>query len=113
MHEFGIAEGVLQACLATARQHGAGKIEVVRLRIGALAGVVEEALTFAFAALAEDTPAQHARLIVEAVPVTCYCAVCDKEFEAPRFSYRCPVCETPSAEVRRGRELELISIEVS
>lgn len=113
MHEFGIAEGVLKACLATAQQHQAKKIEVVRLRIGALAGVVDEALTFAFDALAEDTPAQGARLLIEPVPVTCYCAACAKEFAAPRFSYRCPVCQTPSAEVRRGRELELISIEVS
>ena len=104
---------MLKACLATAQQHQAQKIEVVRLRIGALAGVVDEALTFAFEALAEDTPARGARLLIEAVPVTCYCETCTKEFEAPRFSYRCPVCETLSREVRRGRELELISIEVS
>lgn len=113
MHEFGIAEGVLKVALDTARQHQAQKIEVVRLRIGALAGVVDEALTFAFAALAEDTPAQGARLVIEAVPVTCYCESCAREFEAPRFSYRCPACQSLSREVRRGRELELISIEVS
>ena len=113
MHEFGIAESVLNSALDTARQHGAAKVELVRLRIGALAGVVEEALTFAFEALAEDTPAQGARLAVEKVPVTCYCEACQKEFEVPRFSYRCPVCQTLSREVRRGRELELISIEVS
>ena len=113
MHEFGIAEGVLKACLATAQQHQARKVEVVRLRIGALSGVVDEALTFAFGALAEDTPAQGARLLIEPVPVTCYCESCANEFVAPRFSYRCPVCDTLSREVRRGRELELISIEVT
>lgn len=113
MHEFGIAEGVLKACLAAAQKNHAQKIEVVRLRVGALSGVVDEALTFAFDALAEDTPAQGARLMIEPVPVTCYCEPCAKEFEAPRFSYRCPVCQTSSSEVRRGRELELISIEVS
>ena len=113
MHEFGIAESVLESALAAARQNGSIRVEVVRLRVGALAGVVEEALTFAFSALAEDTPAQGARLVVEAVPVTCYCEACQKEFEVPRFSYRCPACQTLSREVRRGRELELISIEVS
>ena len=113
MHEFGIAEGVLKAALDAARKNGSTKVEVVRLRVGALAGVVEEALTFAFEALSEDTPAQGAKLLVEAVPVTCYCVPCTSEFAAPRFSYRCPVCQTLSQEVRRGRELELISIEVS
>lgn len=113
MHEFGIAEGVLKVVVETAGKNGANKVEVVRLRIGALAGVVDEALIFAFEALAEDTPAQGARLVIEAVPLTCYCATCSREFEVPRFSYRCPVCQTLSREVRRGRELELISIEVS
>lgn len=113
VHEFGIAEGVLKVALDTAAQHKAERVEVVRLRIGALSGVVDEALTFAFEALAEDTPARGARLVIEAVPVTCYCEACAKEFEAPRFSYRCPACQTLSREVRRGRELELVSIEVS
>ena len=113
MHELGIAESVLNAALEAARKNGAAKVEVVRLRVGALSGVVEEALTFAFESLAEDTPAQGAQLLVEAVPVTCYCVPCAQEFEAPRFSYRCPVCQTLSQEVRRGRELELISIAVT
>ena len=113
MHEFGIAEGILKTALDTAAQHGAGKVEIVRLRIGALAGVVDEALTFAFEALSEDTPASGARLEIEPVPVRCYCATCAREFEPPRFSYRCPACQTLSTQVRSGRELQLVSIEVS
>jgi hydrogenase nickel incorporation protein HypA/HybF len=113
MHEFGIAESILNSALEAAQKNGSAKVELIRIRVGALAGVVEEALTFAFEALSEDTPAQGAKLAVEAVPVTCYCKPCDREFEAPRFSYRCPVCQTLSQEVRRGRELELVSIEVS
>ena len=113
MHEFGIAESVLNAALEAARKNGSAKVELVRLRVGALSGVVEEALTFAFSALAQDTPAQGAQLVVEPIPVTCYCEACSREFEAPRFAYRCPVCQTLSQEVRRGRELELVSIEVS
>lgn len=113
MHEFGIAESLLKTALETAAQHGASKVEQVSLRIGALAGVVDEALTFAFEALADGTPAQGARLLIEAVPVACYCPTCAREFEAPRFSYRCPHCQALSREVRRGRELQLVSIEVS
>lgn len=104
---------MLNTVLDAASKHESDRVEVVRLRVGALSGVVEEALRFAFEALSEDTPAQGSALIVETIPVTCYCVPCSREFEAPRFSYRCPVCETLSKEVRRGRELELVSIEVS
>lgn len=113
MHEFGIAQSVLDTALATATQNGADRVVAVRLRIGALAGVVDEALTFAFDALAEDSAAKGARLDIEAVPVVCYCETCRAEFEAPRFVYRCPACETLSREVRRGRELQIVSVEVA
>lgn len=113
MHEFGIAEGLLGTVLDAAAKNGATRVDQVNLRIGALAGVVDEALTFAFEALAENTPAQGARLSIEAVPVTCYCSACDREFDVPRFVYRCPSCQALSREVRRGRELHLVSVEVS
>ena len=113
MHEFGIAESLLETALATAARAEAAKVEQINLRIGALSGVVEEALTFAFEALSEDTPAQGARLVIEPVPVTCYCEGCLTTFTPPRGSYRCPACQAPSRTVKSGRELQLISIEVS
>ncbi len=113
MHEFGIAESLLNTALETAARAEASKVEQINLRIGLLAGVVEEALTFAFEALSEDTPAQGARLVIEPIPVTCYCESCAASFEPPRGSYRCPTCQAPSRSVKSGRELQLISIEVS
>lgn len=113
MHEFGIAENLLGTVLDAATNNGAARVDQVNLRIGALAGVVEQALTFAFEALAADTPAQGARLRIEVVPVTCYCSACAREFEATRFVYRCPTCQALSRDVRQGRELQLVSVEVS
>ena len=113
MHEFGIAENLLHTALQTAQSNHAARVVQIHLRIGALAGVVDEALRFAFDALAEGTPAQGARLVIEAVPVTCYCTACRRSFEPPRFSYRCPACHALSREIRSGRELQLISIEVT
>lgn len=113
MHEFGIAEALLNTALETARRAEASKVEQVNLRIGALAGVVDEALVFAFDALAEDTPAHGARLVIEPIAVTCYCEPCATAFEPPRGTYRCPTCQTLSRSIKTGRELQLISIEVS
>lgn len=113
MHEFGIADGLLKVAIETAECANAARVEQVNLRIGALAGVVDEALTFAFDALSEDTVAQGARLVIEPVPVTCYCENCAADFEPPRFSYRCPTCQALSRSIKTGRELQLVSIEVA
>lgn len=102
---------MLDAVLDQARRHKVASVMAVRIRIGALAGVVEEALAFAWEALAADTPAAASRLDVEHVAIACYCARCEREFETEAFSYRCPSCHELSADLRRGRELQLVSIE--
>jgi hydrogenase nickel incorporation protein HypA/HybF len=113
MHEFGLAESTLNIAMERARAQGAEHIHAISLRIGALAGVVEEAFTFAFECLADGTIAQGAKLSIEHVPISCYCSACAREFETRSFSYRCPDCGQPSADVRRGREMDLVSMEVS
>ena len=112
MHEFSLMEGVFAAVCAKAQSAGAGRVLVVRLRIGALTGVVNEALEFAFEALRDGTVAQDARLKIEAVPAACWCARCDREFEPPQFTYACPACGEVSRELRRGREVEVVDMEV-
>lgn len=112
MHEFSLMEGVLSAVCTRAQAAGAQRVLVVRLRIGALAGVVNEALEFAFEALKDGTVAQEARLEIEAVPAVCWCARCGREFEPPRFTYACPVCGEVSRDLRHGREVEVVNMEV-
>lgn len=113
MHEVGIAEQILALALETARREQATSVVRVRVQVGAISGVVEEALRFAFEALAEGTPAAGARLDIEPVGVRCYCATCEQEFEAAPLNYVCPACGTPSGDIRQGRELRVSEIEVA
>jgi len=113
MHEFAIAQTLVETVLERARAHGAGRVDRVRVRVGALSGVVPEALSFAFEALTAGTPAEGAELAVENVPLVCYCVPCGREFHAEECAYFCPACGTPSTEVRQGRELDLMALEVS
>jgi hydrogenase nickel incorporation protein HypA/HybF len=113
MHEFSIAQSMLETVLDQARAHGAARVARLVVRAGALSGVVPEALTFAFEALSAGTPAAGAELVVESVPLVCYCAACAMEFAADGYDYFCPRCGVPSREVRKGRELDLVSIEVT
>jgi hydrogenase nickel incorporation protein HypA/HybF len=104
---------MLDSVLDQAKRNEAKSVAVVKIRIGALAGVVMDALEFAWQAVSEDTIAAGSKLDVEHVPVACYCAKCGREFESQAYSYRCPTCGELSNDLRRGRELNLISIEVT
>lgn len=105
-------QSALAAALDSARQVGAQRVVVIRLRIGALSGVVPEALEFAFQALAPGTAADGAQLAVEYVPARFWCASCSAEFTADEFFAECPACHTPSTQLRAGRELQLASMEI-
>src|SRR4051794_33018733 len=80
MHEFGLMQNALEIALEHAQRQGAQCIHLITLRVGALSGIVPEALAFAFEALAPGTLAATARLEMEPVPVVCYCPVCDRGF---------------------------------
>ncbi len=113
MHEISIMQGALDLALQTARASAAKQIVSLRLRVGAMTGVVPEALQFAFEALREGTIASEARLDIETVPLSCWCGDCQTEFESTDWRQECPKCGHPSGEMRRGLELELASMEVT
>jgi hydrogenase nickel incorporation protein HypA/HybF len=65
MHEAGIAQQVIDACVLHLRAHGAAHATTVGLRIGALAGVDPDALRFCFDALKQETPLDSASLQID------------------------------------------------
>lgn len=55
-----------------------------------------------------------AELDAELIVSTVYCPTCEAEHEIDEFyALTCPVCGTPTADLRHGREFEISSIEVS
>lgn len=113
MHELSIAHNLVEVASAAAHEAGAVRVSVVRVAIGALAGVVKDALLFSFDVAAAGTPLQGARLEIVDVAVTVFCPTCQVERDLPApQTMRCPVCHTPTADIRKGRELMVTSIEV-
>ena len=113
MHEFSIMESALELAGKNTRDAGATQIHRLVLRVGKLSGVVPEALRFAFDALKPGSLAAAAELQIEEVPTVCWCADCAAEFEAADLKYECPRCHQPSGDLRRGKEMELASLEIS
>ena len=105
-------QSALDLALDQARQAGASRVHAIRLRIGAISGVVPDALHFAFEVLTVGTPTEGAQLIIEDVPARFWCATCSREFESSNLLAQCPDCRSLSGELRAGREMELASLEI-
>lgn len=113
MHELSLMESTVEIALENARREGAQKIHQFNLRVGAISGVVPEALEFAFESCTQGTIAEGANLKIELVPAVCYCQNCDHAFAPPAEIYICPDCGQISSKLIQGRELQLTSLEVS
>lgn len=113
MHEFSLMTNAMDQVLEIARRNDATQVHRIGLRVGALSGVVPEALEFAFEALKQGTPAQGATLEIERVPATFQCGQCGKSFALQEIAFDCPDCGGPLSLRGDGRELELADMEVS
>ncbi|MGW2424023.1 hydrogenase maturation nickel metallochaperone HypA [Streptomyces sp. NPDC001709] len=111
MHELSIATAIVEQAEEIARADGAGGVSSVTVRVGELAGVVPDALDFAFEVAREGTALAGARLVVAHVAAQAYCTPCAEEFAVgmPPFFW-CPRCDRPSQELRSGRELEITDV---
>jgi hydrogenase nickel incorporation protein HypA/HybF len=65
MHEKSLMRGLLQQIEVLARQNGAGRVRVVRLKVGPLAHMEPDHLREHFAEAARGTAAESARLDIE------------------------------------------------
>src|SRR5208283_3469330 len=76
MHELSIAMSIIELAQEESDRRGGVPVSAVHLKLGALSGVVKEALLGSFEMACEDTPLKGARLVVEDVPVLIYCQNC-------------------------------------
>lgn len=114
MHELSIAYSLVSAAEEAAKEAGVLSVTTVHLRLGALSGVVKDALFFSYDIATKDTLLEGSTLKIEDVPVVVFCPSCEVEQTletAQRF--RCPICDTLTGDIRQGKELELVSLEVN
>jgi hydrogenase nickel incorporation protein HypA/HybF len=103
---------IVEAATDEAKQRGV-TVNAVHLRLGALSGVVKDALLFSYEVACQDTPLQGSQLLIEEIPVAIFCSRCKEKRLLPSMqSFTCPECGTPSGEVMQGKELEVFALEV-
>ncbi len=113
MHELSLAEQMLGPILAVAEEHNAVRVIGVTVEAGALQQVVPESLRTAFEVVSEGTLAEGATLTVVTAPVVALCRRCGLEFAVEEFVFVCPECGVADVETVRGRDLTILSLELT
>jgi hydrogenase nickel incorporation protein HypA/HybF len=113
MHELSIALGIVEAATEEADRLGASRVTAVHLRLGAMSGVVATALRSAFELAREQTALADAELRIEELPIVAHCPACAGERTVLSIQdLRCGTCGTPTPDIVRGRELEVVALEI-
>ncbi len=113
MHELSIALSMIEMATDEAAKRGA-KVDTLHLKLGALSGVVKDALLFSWEVACQGTPLDGSRLEIEEIPVVVFCANCraNQTLEAIN-NFVCPVCNAPVSDIISGKELQVTALEIT
>ena len=134
MHEYALAESVVDAAVQTARREKMVKIETVVVRVGELQRIKPDIFEFALNEMVRRGVPQlgETRFEVSIEPARMLCNACGTEFSmgdaaggveedeaeaihfVPELSHafmRCPACQSPDFEIVSGRGVTLASLE--
>jgi hydrogenase nickel incorporation protein HypA/HybF len=113
MHELSLVTSIVESVSETLNAYPGARVLEVRLRVGALAAVVEDSLQFCYGIASAGTALEGSRLVVKLLPVVMHCAPCGQDVTLEGVqSFRCPQCGALSIDLRQGRELEIEAIEI-
>jgi hydrogenase nickel incorporation protein HypA/HybF len=109
MHEFSITQSVVEIC----EKNAAGRrVSAVVLEIGALSGVMPDAVEFCFEACVQGTLLEGATLTIERISGAGCCAGCGGEFPVRAYYDPCPACGGYGVAITAGEELRVRELEV-
>ena len=114
MHELSIALSIIDIAGEELARQRNGCVDAIHLKLGPLSGVVKEALLSAWDLAREQSPPlASSRLVIEDVPVAVLCPQCNAERPVVSIQeMRCRECGTLCPRVVRGREMEVIAMEI-
>ncbi len=94
-------------------RRGGARVSAVHLKLGALAGVVKDALLSSYELASEGTGLRGSRPVIEEVPVVVFCPKCVAccSLDSVQW-FVCPECKSPVSEVIQGRELQVEALEI-
>jgi hydrogenase nickel incorporation protein HypA/HybF len=113
MHELSVCQALVEQLESVSAGHGGGRVELVRLRVGPLAGVEAALLRHAFPIAAAGSIAEGAELVIEEAAIMVQCGECGGQSEVAPNRMLCGACGGFRVRVISGQELLLESVELA
>jgi len=113
MHEYSIAQALVDQIEEIARRNQAGCVTRVVVQVGRLRGIVPEILQWGFEIVAAGTVAEGAQLAIEEIPIVVRCQACNAQSELDWPIYLCSACQSPAVTQLSGNELILKTLEIA
>jgi hydrogenase nickel incorporation protein HypA/HybF len=112
MHEVSLIENVIALVEQERAKQAFVRVNVIKLKVGALGHAEPEALRFCFEAVTSGTIADGSRLEIEVIPGEGWCADCRDNVRLDERFGACPVCEGDRVRMTGGDGLRLAEMEV-
>lgn len=112
MHELSLTQSIVELAVEHAQRENAVAIRSITVEIGALSGVLADAMEFAFDVCSKGTMAEGSHLEIIHVAGRGRCLECHKESELDSLTYTCPYCEKLALEPVQGQEMKFTEMEI-
>ena len=112
MHELSLTQNIVDLAIEHAARENAARVLSITLEIGALSGVVAEAVEFAFDVCSKGTLAEGAQLEIRHITGRGRCLDCHKEAEISNLTHLCPHCGSLALKTVQGQEMKFTEMEI-
>lgn len=112
MHELAVTEHIIRISKEEAEKHKAAKVKEIRIKVGAMSGLIPDCIQFYFDMASEGTIVEGAVLKIEKIPITARCNDCGFEEVLPSRRFNCSECESFNVKIIGGNEFLIDSLEV-
>jgi hydrogenase nickel incorporation protein HypA/HybF len=113
MHELSIAQNIIEIVQQRIPKPEWRQVTAVRVKIGAVAGIVPDSLKFSFQAITAESALCNTQLITEHIPFRIHCHACNTTTENEDGFAMCGECESTDIQVISGTELQVVEIELN
>jgi len=110
MHEFSLAQNILEIVDETLKKNGVSHASEVQLEVGTLSGVEIPALEMALESLKPNSVIETTEIKLIITKAKAVCRNCKKEYYPEDLFSPCPKCSSYAPDIISGKELLVKSI---
>lgn len=112
MHELSIAQSIVELVEEVAIKEKAKSIKSIDIEIGALSGVVLDALEFALEMTIKNTKLESAKINFLNIIGKASCSNCNFLFETNDLLALCPECKQANFKIIDGKQMRIKSLTI-